>query len=112
MLFIGTQFSNLYTAVDTSARGRVGTRTFLKVYMELGSSFLFLQEQIKDIIIIFLSQEKTLHVPVRPPSAGLADQHHIIFHSFSFGKFYNVLYPRRHLYLYNILENIFLKINF
>jgi len=27
-------------------------RTFLKVYMELGSSFLFLQEQIKDIIII------------------------------------------------------------
>jgi len=28
-------------------------RTFLKVYMELGSSFLFLQEQIEDIIIIF-----------------------------------------------------------
>jgi hypothetical protein len=27
-------------------------RTFLKVYMEIGSSFLFLQEQIKDIIII------------------------------------------------------------
>ena len=27
-------------------------RTFLKVYMELGSSFLFLREQIKDIIII------------------------------------------------------------
>ena len=27
-------------------------RTFLKVYMELGSSFLFLQEQIKDMIII------------------------------------------------------------
>jgi hypothetical protein len=26
-------------------------RTFLKVYMELGFSFLFLQEQIKDIII-------------------------------------------------------------
>ena len=26
--------------------------TFLKVYMELGSHFLFLQEQIKDIIII------------------------------------------------------------
>jgi hypothetical protein len=26
-------------------------RTFLKVYMEFGSSFLFLQEQIKDIII-------------------------------------------------------------
>ena len=29
-------------------------RTFLKVYMELGSSYLFLQEQIKDIIIILL----------------------------------------------------------
>ena len=27
-------------------------RTFLKVYMELGSYFLFLQEQIKDIILI------------------------------------------------------------
>jgi hypothetical protein len=27
-------------------------RTFLKVYMEFGSYFLFLQEQIKDIIII------------------------------------------------------------
>jgi hypothetical protein len=27
-------------------------RTFLKVYMELVSNFLFLQEQIKDIIII------------------------------------------------------------
>jgi hypothetical protein len=26
-------------------------RTFLKVYMELGSYFLFLQDQIKDIII-------------------------------------------------------------
>ena len=29
-------------------------RTFLKVYMELGSYFLFLQEQIKDIIIMML----------------------------------------------------------
>jgi hypothetical protein len=27
-------------------------RTFLKVYMELGFYFLFLQEQIKDIIIL------------------------------------------------------------
>jgi hypothetical protein len=25
VLFIGTQFSNLYTAVDTPARGRVGS---------------------------------------------------------------------------------------
>ena len=30
-------------------------RTFLKVYMELGSYFLFLQEQIKDNIIIWSS---------------------------------------------------------
>ncbi len=30
-------------------------RTFLKVYMELGSYFLFLQEQIKDIIIIMFA---------------------------------------------------------
>jgi hypothetical protein len=30
-------------------------RTFLKVYMELGSYFLFLQEQTKDIIIIHKS---------------------------------------------------------
>ena len=29
-------------------------RTFLKVYMELGSYFLFRQEQIKDIIIIIV----------------------------------------------------------
>jgi hypothetical protein len=28
-------------------------RTFLEVYMEIGSYFVFLQEQIKDIIIIF-----------------------------------------------------------
>ena len=40
MLFIGTQFSNLYTAVDTPARGRV-----------YGIYFLFLQEQLKGIII-------------------------------------------------------------
>jgi hypothetical protein len=31
-------------------------RTFLKVYMELGSNFLFLQEQIKDIIIILKTE--------------------------------------------------------
>ncbi len=30
---------------------RLMVRTFLKVYMELGSYFLFLQEQIEDIII-------------------------------------------------------------
>jgi len=32
-------------------------RTFLKVYMELGSYFLFLQEQIKDIIIKVIARE-------------------------------------------------------
>ena len=31
-------------------------RTFLKVYVELGSYLLFLQEQIKDIIIMGHSQ--------------------------------------------------------
>jgi hypothetical protein len=35
--------------------------TFLKVYMELGSYFLFLQEQIKDIIITHSSL--TAHPP-------------------------------------------------
>jgi hypothetical protein len=33
-------------------------RTFLKVYMELGSYFLFLQEQIKDIIICALKETR------------------------------------------------------
>jgi len=38
-------------------------RTFLKVYMELGSYFLFLQEQIKDIIIsLFVVFEPLLHL--------------------------------------------------
>ena len=32
-------------------RAEASVSTFLKVYMELGSYFLFLQEQIKDIII-------------------------------------------------------------
>jgi hypothetical protein len=35
-----------------SSKQPLMVRTFLKVYMELGSSFLFLQEQIKDIIIL------------------------------------------------------------
>ena len=30
MLFIGTQFSNLYTAVDTPARGRVGSPNYVE----------------------------------------------------------------------------------
>ena len=37
-------------------------RTFLKVYMEFGSSFLFLQEQIKDIIIIMYRAQYTVYV--------------------------------------------------
>jgi hypothetical protein len=39
------------------------TVLFLKVYMELGSYFLFLQEQIKDIIII--NREDTSHTSSR-----------------------------------------------
>ena len=34
-------------------------RTFLKVYMELGSYFLFLQEQLKGIIIIEFGRSRT-----------------------------------------------------
>ena len=40
------------TQSSTNKQHHLSLRTFLKVYMELGSSFLFLQEQIKDIIII------------------------------------------------------------
>ena len=35
---------------DRPSKQPLMVRTFLKVYMELGSYFLFLQEQIKDII--------------------------------------------------------------
>jgi hypothetical protein len=38
---------------DRDASQPLMVRTFLKVYMELCSYFLFLQEQIKDIIIIW-----------------------------------------------------------
>jgi hypothetical protein len=42
--------------------------TFLKVYMELGSPFLFLQEQIKDIIIITTFASRRVGVPhLSPP---------------------------------------------
>ena len=37
---------------DRPSKQPLMVRTFLKVYMELGFYFLFLQEQIKDIIII------------------------------------------------------------
>ena len=55
-------------------------RTFLKVYMELGSYFLFLQEQIKDIIITrphpgwLTSLTKNGHVP--KGTCGLMDIQH------------------------------------
>jgi hypothetical protein len=49
-------------------------RTFLKVYMELGSYFLFLQEQIKDIIIIRLGPAEpgpaSSSVQLPEPSGG------------------------------------------
>jgi hypothetical protein len=43
-------------------------RTFLKVYMEIGSYFLFLQEQIKDIIIITPTYTVRRDGPAREPS--------------------------------------------
>jgi hypothetical protein len=43
-------------------------RTFLKVYMELGSYFLFLQEQIKDIIIINVQGCSIVAAPMHAPS--------------------------------------------
>ena len=43
-------------------------RTFLKVYMELGSYFLFLQEQIKDIIIIIGTRFNNLYTAVDTPA--------------------------------------------
>ena len=48
-------------------------RTFLKVYMELGSYFLFLQEQIKDIIIIS-ALSTSMCVRASPPTARGAAQ--------------------------------------
>ena len=46
--------------------------TFLKVYMELGSYFLFLQEQIKDIIIT-----------ITPPSYGNPTLPPVVYVQFS-----------------------------
>jgi hypothetical protein len=45
-------------------------RTFLKVYMKLGSYFLFLQEQIKDIIIIVIHAFQFMQLPLRPDELG------------------------------------------
>jgi hypothetical protein len=47
-------------------------RTFLKVYMELGSYFLFLQEQLKDIIIIGEESSPGSQNPVESRGALLA----------------------------------------
>ena len=44
---------------DRPSKQPLMVRTFLKVYMELGSCFLFLQEHIKDIIIITTSSRTT-----------------------------------------------------
>jgi len=50
-------------------------RTFLKVYMELGSYFLFLQEQIKDIIIISaIGAAAQVRMRARSVAACLKDQ--------------------------------------
>jgi hypothetical protein len=46
-------------------------RTFLKVYMELGSYFLFLQEQIKDIIIIIGSNARICMGSAKPQASGV-----------------------------------------
>jgi hypothetical protein len=59
--FFGTMFVSMfelsgYWGVRPSKQPLM-VRTFLKVYMELGSYFLFLQEQIKDIIIICGKEE-------------------------------------------------------
>jgi hypothetical protein len=53
VLFIGTRFSNLYTSVDTPTRGRV-VQVFQHFDFFASDAvfyFLFLQEQIKGIII-------------------------------------------------------------
>ena len=51
----------LFQIISTrpSKQSRI-VRTFLKVYMELGSYFLFLQEQVKDIIIRSLTPITTI----------------------------------------------------
>ena len=57
-------------------------RTFLKVYMELGSYFLFLQEQIKDIIII--TQGGAQAAPCLPTFADLqSDDDDLLIHNCS-----------------------------
>ena len=52
-LVLGPLNSLLWYVVVCDIVVVVVVRTFLKVYMELGAYFLFLQEQIKDIIISF-----------------------------------------------------------
>ena len=59
----------LRTALNFEGASRILRPGSLKVYMELGSSFLFLQEQIKDIIII---SQTVLRVHCPPPPTRTA----------------------------------------
>jgi hypothetical protein len=49
-------------------------RTFLKVYMELGSYFLFLQEQIKDIIILVMIINVRNTLPRAGPNGRISER--------------------------------------
>jgi len=49
-------------------------RTFLNVYMELGSYFLFLQEQIKDIIIRYTPIYTDIYTHTTAHSVTLTEQ--------------------------------------
>jgi len=51
MPFKGSPVKGVHESLSLALNEPLMVRTFLKVYMELGSYFLFLQEQIKDIII-------------------------------------------------------------
>jgi hypothetical protein len=55
-LFIGTQFSNLYTTVDTPVKGRVGSEEDLPPYHVVGGNTRFFQDL-----------TTTLNVPQRFP---------------------------------------------
>jgi hypothetical protein len=71
----------VYLAYSRSAErddDRWMVRTFLKVYMELGSYFLFLQEQIKDIII--MPALRRLHIDyAHSISIGVHKQKHTFY---------------------------------
>jgi hypothetical protein len=54
--------------------GTSPVRTFLKLYMELGSYFLFLQEQIKDIIIMHRIASRNENNSFSPDRSTLSGQ--------------------------------------